>query len=86
MGKGSKQRPTNIKNFSEGYDRIFKKRGSMSSKNDFLEQHEDTINREWSCYCNEINSTRHKYGLDSKVFTENDKERFAIAYIESKLI
>ena len=86
MGKGSKQRPTNIKNFSEGYDRIFNKRGSMSSKNDFLEQHEDTINQEWSCYCNEINSTRHKYGLDSKVFTENDKERFAIAYIESKLI
>ena len=26
MGKGSKQRPTNIKNFSEGYDRIFNKR------------------------------------------------------------
>jgi len=26
MGKGSKQRPTNTKNFSEGYDRIFNKR------------------------------------------------------------
>jgi hypothetical protein len=85
MGKGSKQRPTNTKNFSEGYDRIFNKRGSMSSKNDFLEQHEDTINQEWVCYCNEINSIRHKYGLNSKVFTSNDKERFAISYIESHI-
>ena len=58
----------------------------MSYLNDFKEQHQDSINQEWNCYCNEINSIRHKYGLDSKVFTENDKERFAIAYIESKLI
>ena len=28
MGEASKQRPTNIKNFSEGYDRIFNKRGN----------------------------------------------------------
>jgi hypothetical protein len=86
MGKGDTYRKVDKKKFDENFDRIFKKRGSMSSKNDFLEQHEDTINQEWSCYCNEINSTRHKYGLDSKVFTPNDKERFAIAYIESKLI
>ena len=58
----------------------------MSYKNDFKEQHEDKINEEWVCYSNEINSTRHKYGLDSKVFTPNDKERFAISYIESHLI
>ena len=58
----------------------------MGYKNEFLEQNQDKINEEWVCYCNEINSTRHKYGLDSKVFTENDKQRFAIAYIESKLI
>ena len=86
MGKGDTYRKVDKKKFDENFDRIFKKRVSMSSKNDFLEQHEDTINQEWSCYCNEINSTRHKYGLDSKVFTPNDKERFAIAYIESKLI
>ena len=86
MGKGDTYRKVDKKKFDENFDRIFNKRGSMSSKNDFLEQHEDTINQEWSCYCNEINSTRHKYGLDSKVFTPNDKERFAIAYIESKLI
>ena len=57
----------------------------MSSKNDFIEQQQDSINEEWNCYCNEINSTRHKYGLDSKVFTENDKERFAISYIENHI-
>ncbi len=86
MGKGDTYRRVDKKKFDENFDRIFKKRGSMSSKNDFLEQHQDSINQGWSCYCNEINSTRHKYGLDSKVFTPNDKERFAIAYIESKLI
>ena len=32
MGKGSKQRPTNIKNFSEGYDRIFNKREDKMSR------------------------------------------------------
>ena len=52
----------------------------MSSKNDFIEQQQDSINEEWNCYCNEINSIRHKYGLDSKVFTPNDKERFVNAY------
>ena len=58
----------------------------MSYLNDFKEQHQDSINQEWNCYCNEINSIRHKYGLDSKVFTPNDKERFAISYIESHLV
>ena len=86
MSKGSKQRPTNIKSFSEGYDRIFKKRANMGYKNEFLEQNQDEINQEWNCYCNKINSIRHEYGLNSKVFTPNDKDRFCIAYIESKLI
>jgi len=58
----------------------------MSSKNEFIEEQQDSINEEWNCYCNEINSIRHKYGLDSKVFTPNDKEKFAISYIESHLI
>ena len=58
----------------------------MSSKNEFIEQQQDSINQEWSCYCNEINSIRHKYFMDSKVFTKNDKERFVISYIESHLI
>ena len=34
MGKGSKQRPTNTKNFSEGYDRIFNKREEKMSVED----------------------------------------------------
>jgi hypothetical protein len=37
MGKGSKQRPTNTKNFSEGYDRIFNKRGNKMSVEDTKE-------------------------------------------------
>jgi hypothetical protein len=87
MGKGDTRRKSQVpeEQVKSNWERIFNKRGSMSSKNDFLEQHEDTINQEWSCYCNEINSIRHKYGLDSKVFTENDKERFAISYIESHI-
>jgi DNA-binding transcriptional regulator YiaG len=87
MSKGSKSRITNQKTFNQGWDRIFNKsEDQMSSKNDFIEQQQDSINEEWSCYCNEINSIRHKYGLDSKVFTPNDKEKFAISYIESHLI
>ncbi len=58
----------------------------MTAKNDFIDEHRDNINQEWNCYCNEINSVRHRYGLDSKVFTPNDKERFSIKYIESRLI
>lgn len=34
MGKGSKQRPSNTKNFSEGYDRIFNKREEKMSVED----------------------------------------------------
>jgi len=58
----------------------------MSYSNQFLEDNSDSINEEWNCYCNEINSIRHKYGLDSIVFTKEDKEKFAISYIESHLI
>jgi len=65
---------------------VILRKSKVGYKNEFLEQNQDKINEEWVCYCNEINSIRHKYGLDSKVFTPNDKERFAIAYIESKLI
>lgn len=87
MSKGSRQRATNTTIFNENYKRIFNKsEDNMSSKNDFMEQNQDKINEEWNCYCNEINSTRHKYFMDSKVFTKNDKERFVISYIESHLI
>jgi len=58
----------------------------MSYSNQFLEDNQDSINEEWNCYCNEINSIRHKYFMDSKVFTKNDKKRFVISYIESHLI
>lgn len=58
----------------------------MSSKNDFIEQQQDSINEEWANYCHEIQLIRHKYGLDSIVFTKEDKEKFAISYIESRLI
>jgi len=57
----------------------------MSYSNQFLEDNQDSINQEWNCYCNEINSIRHKYGLDSKVFTPNDKERFAKAYKQNHI-
>ena len=57
----------------------------MSYTNDFKQQYEDQINEEWNSYCNKINKVRHEYGLDSKVFTPNDKERFGIAYIKSRL-
>jgi hypothetical protein len=43
MGKGSKQRPTNTKNFSEGYDRIFNKRGNKMSEQYIYEASEQTV-------------------------------------------
>ena len=58
----------------------------MSSKNEFIEQQQDSINEEWANYCHEIQQIRHKYGLDSIVFTKEDKEKFAISYIESRLV
>ena len=58
----------------------------MSYSNQFLENNSDSINEEWANYCHEIQQTRHKYGLDSLVFTKEDKEKFAISYIESRLI
>ena len=49
MGKGSKQRPTNIKNFSEGYDRIFNKREEKMSKQYIYEASEQTVDvRSWT--------------------------------------
>ena len=48
--------------------------------------YQDSINQEWSCYCNEINSVRHRYGMDSKVFTPSDKQRFANAYKKNHLV
>lgn len=85
MSKGSKSRITNQKSFNEGWNRIWKREDKMSSKNDFIEQQQNSINEEWNCYCNEINSIRHRYGMDSKVFTPNDKERFANAYKKNHL-
>ena len=84
MGKGSKQRPTNTKNFSEGYDRIFKKR-EEKMENQFLKEHQGQIQQEYNCYCNSINKIRHNFGLDSKVFTQNDFDRFSYAFIKRRL-
>jgi len=58
----------------------------MGYKNEFLEQNQHSINEEWNCYCNEINSVRHRYGMDSKVFTPSDKERFANSYKKNHLV
>ena len=58
----------------------------MSHSNQFLEDNSDSINEEWANYCHEIQQTRHKYGLDSLVFTKEDKEKFVLSYIESRLI
>jgi len=57
----------------------------MSYTNQFLEDNQDSINQEWSCYCNEINSVRHRYGMDSKVFTPSDKRRFVNAYKQNHI-
>jgi len=86
MSKGSKSRIGNQKTFNEGWDRIFNKEDKMSSKNDFIEQQQDSINEEWYKYCHEIQEVRRKYGMPDLVFTPNDKEKFAISYIESHLI
>ena len=66
MSKGSRQRPMNKDQFNKGFDKIFNK--------------EPDLTIEWQCYTNAINNIRHSYNLDSKVFTENDRERFAKAF------
>jgi hypothetical protein len=69
MSKGSKQRPMNKDQFNKGFDKIFNKAKDIPE-----------LNVEWQCYTNAINNIRHSYNLDSKVFTENDRERFAKAH------
>ena len=69
MSKGSRQRKSQTPDskVSDNWSKIFNK--------DIPE-----LNVEWQCYTNAINNTRHSYNLDSKVFTENDRERFAKAH------
>ena len=67
MSKGSKSRIQDQAKFNKGFDKIFNKTIPE-------------LNVEWQCYCNKINEIRESYGLNSKVFTENDQERFAKAH------
>ena len=69
MSKGSRQRAMNKQKFNKGFDKIFNKEPDIPE-----------LNVEWQCYCNKINEIREFYGLNSKVFTENDRERFAKAH------
>jgi hypothetical protein len=69
MSKGSKSRIQDQAKFNKGFDKIFNKEPDIPE-----------LNVEWQCYCNKINEIRESYGLNSKVFTENDKERFAKAH------
>ena len=69
MSKGSKSRIPNHAKFNKGFDKIFTKEPDIPE-----------LNLEWQCYTNAINNIRHSYNLDSKVFTENDRERFAKAH------
>jgi hypothetical protein len=67
MSKGSKSRIQDQAKFNKGFDKIFNKAIPE-------------LNVEWACYTNAINNIRYSYFLDSKVFTENDKKRFAKAH------
>ena len=67
MSKGSKSRIQDQAKFNKGFDQIFNKENV-------------SVSTEWICYTNAINNIRHSYGLDSKVFTENDQVRFAKAH------
>ena len=67
MSKGSKSRIQDQAKFNKGFDQIFNKENV-------------SVSTEWICYTNAINNIRHSYGLDSKVFTENDKKRFNTAH------
>lgn len=83
MSKGDKSRIGNQKTFNQGWDRIFNKEDKM--QNEFLKEHEGQIRQEFNCYCTAINKIRHDFGLDSKVFTPNDYERFGYAFIQRRL-
>ena len=67
MGKGDRSRIKDQAKFNKGFDKIFNKAIPE-------------LNVEWACYCEKINSIRDEYGLSSKVYTLNDKERFAKAH------
>ena len=71
MSKGSRQRKSQIPDskVSDNWSKIFNKAKDIPE-----------LNVEWQCYTNAINNIRHSYNLDSKVFTENDRERFAKAH------
>jgi hypothetical protein len=85
MSKGSKSRIGNQKTFNEGWDRIFNKEDKMSSKNDFIEQQQDSINEEWYKYCHEIQEVRRKYGMPDLVFTQGDKDYFIDCYNKANI-
>jgi hypothetical protein len=69
MSKGSRQRKSQIPDskVSDNWSKIFNKAIPE-------------LNVEWACYCEKINLIRDEYGLSSKVYTENDKKRFAKAH------
>ena len=71
MSKGSRQRKSQTPDskVSDNWSKIFNKAKDIPE-----------LNVEWQCYTNAINNIRHSYNLDSKVFTENDKKRFAKAH------
>ncbi len=69
MSKGSKSRIQDQAKFNKGFDKIFNKAKDIPE-----------LNVEWQCYTNAINQIRESYGLNSKVFTVNDQERFAKAH------
>lgn len=69
MGKGDRSRIKDQAKFNKGFDKIFNKAKDIPE-----------LNVEWICYTNSINNIRHSYCLDSKIFTENDQERFAKAH------
>jgi len=70
MSKGSWQRKSQIK----------EKDVSLNWDKAFCGTKEPDVNVEWICYTNSINEIRYSYGLDSKVFTKNDKARFNTAH------
>jgi hypothetical protein len=71
MSKGSRQRKSQTPDskVSDNWSKIFNKAKDIPE-----------LNVEWQCYCNKINEIREFYELNSKVFTENDRERFAKAH------
>ena len=86
MGKGDTRRKSQVpeEKVQSNWDRIFKKR-EEKVENQFLKEHKGQIQQEYNCYCNSINKIRHDLGLDSKVFTQNDFDRFSYAFIKRRL-